>query len=140
MPDLSLGLQACYEYESFKKADGIEALVMGYPIPPYFAVSTSLLLSGAYLLRDSLCYGRSAVIKTKIQVLLQLFCDWQLSFAPYKARIGCFMADHLRFCALIRDSTARNNCQSQKSCSQDWFFVFGLPGWLSRLCYRRDEH
>ena len=37
-----------------KKADGIEALVMGYPIPPYFAVSTSLLLSGAYLLRDSL--------------------------------------------------------------------------------------
>ena len=140
MPDLSLGLQACYEYESFKKADGIEALVMGCPIPPYFAVSTSLLLSGAYLLRDSLCYGRSAVIKTKIQVLLQLFCDWQLSFAPCKARIGCFMADHLRFCALIRDSTARNNCQSQKSCSQDWFFVFGLPGWLSRLRYRRDEH
>lgn len=75
MPDLSLDLRACYEYESFKKADGIEALVMGYPIPPYFAVSTSLLLSGAYLLRDSLCYGRSAVIKTKIQVLLQLFCD-----------------------------------------------------------------
>ena len=77
MPDLSLDLQACYEYESFKKADGIEALVMGCPIPPppYFAVSTSLLLSGAYLLRDSLCYGRSAVIKTKIQVLLQLFCD-----------------------------------------------------------------
>ena len=73
MPDLSLDLQACYEYESFKKADGIEALVMGCPIPPYFAVSTSLLLSGAYLLRDSLCYG--AVIKTKIQVLLQLFCD-----------------------------------------------------------------
>lgn len=35
------------------------------------------------------------------------------------------MADHLRFCALIRDSTARNNCQSQKSCSQDWFFVLG---------------
>ncbi len=75
MPDLSLDLQACYEYESFKKADGIEALVMGCPIPPYFAVSASLLLSGAYLLRDSLCYGRSAVIKTKIQVLLQLFCD-----------------------------------------------------------------
>lgn len=82
MPDLSLDLQACYEYESFKKADGIEALVMGCPIPPLFrgidfdfAVSTSLLLSGAYLLRDSLCYGRSAVIKTKIQVLLQLFCD-----------------------------------------------------------------
>lgn len=75
VPDLSLDLQACYEYESFKKADGIETLVMGCPIPPYFAVSTSLLLSGAYLLRDSLCYGRSAVIKTKIQVLLQLFCD-----------------------------------------------------------------
>lgn len=75
VPDLSLDLQACYEYESFKKADGIEALVMGCPIPPYFAVSTSLLLSGAYLLRDLLCYGRSAVIKTKIQVLLQLFCD-----------------------------------------------------------------
>ena len=31
MPDLSLDLQACYEYESFKKADGIEALVMGCP-------------------------------------------------------------------------------------------------------------
>lgn len=76
VPDLSLGLQACCEYESFKKADGIEALVMGLPYtPPYFAVSTSLLLSGAYLLRDSLCYGRSAVIKTKIQVLLQLICD-----------------------------------------------------------------
>ena len=36
MPDLSLDLQACYEYESFKKADGIEALVMGCPIPPLF--------------------------------------------------------------------------------------------------------
>ena len=47
MPDLSLGLQACYEYESFKKADGIEALVMGCPVPPYFAVSTSLLLVGS---------------------------------------------------------------------------------------------
>lgn len=47
MPDLSLDLQACYEYESFKKADGIEALVMGCPIPPYFAVSTSLLLVGS---------------------------------------------------------------------------------------------
>ena len=69
-----------------EKADGIEALVMGYPIPPYFAVSTSLLLSGAYLLRDSLCYGRSAVIKTKIQVLLQLFCDWQL-FRAVESRI-----------------------------------------------------
>lgn len=83
MPDLSLDLQACYEYESFKKADGIEALVMGYPIPPYFAVSTSLLLSGAYLLRDSLCYGRSAVIKTKIQVLLGNFFAISSSLSPH---------------------------------------------------------
>lgn len=73
MSDLSLDLQACYEYESFEKADGIEALVMGYPIPPYFAVSTSLLLSGAYLLRDSLCYGRSAVIKTKSRYFCNFF-------------------------------------------------------------------
>ena len=73
MPDLSLDLQACYEYESFKKADGIEALVMGCPIPPYFAVSTSLLLSGAYLLRDSLCYGRSAVIKKKSRYFCNFF-------------------------------------------------------------------
>lgn len=65
MPDLSLDLQACYEYESFKKADGIEALVMGCPIPPYFAVSTLLLLSGAYLLWDSFCYGRSARCQNK---------------------------------------------------------------------------
>ena len=73
MPDLSLDLQACYEYESFKKADGIEALVMGCPIPPYFAVSTSLLLSGAYLLRDSLCYGRSAVSKQKSRYFCNFF-------------------------------------------------------------------
>lgn len=73
MPDLSLDLQACYEYESFKKADGIEALVMGCPIPPYFAVSTSLLLSGAYLLRDSLCYGRSPLSKQKSRYFCNFF-------------------------------------------------------------------
>ena len=99
MPDLSLDLQACYEYESFKKADGIEALVMGYPIPPYFAVSTSLLLSGAYLLRDSLCYGRSAVIKTKIQVLLQLFSRLAALFRPMQSKNRMF---HGRSPALLR--------------------------------------
>lgn len=56
MPDLSLDLQACYEYESFKKADGIEALVMGCPIPPLFrgidfvAVVGSLSFAGFALL------------------------------------------------------------------------------------------
>ena len=75
MSDLSLDLQACYEYESFEKADGIEALVMGYPIPPLFrgidfvAVVGSLSFAGFVLLRQI------PVIKTKIQVLLQLFCD-----------------------------------------------------------------
>lgn len=58
MPDLSLDLQACYEYESFEKADGIEALVMGYPIPPLFrgidfvAVVGSLSFAGFVLLRQ----------------------------------------------------------------------------------------
>lgn len=58
MPDLSLDLQAGYEYESFKKADGIEALVMGYPIPPLFrgidfvAVVGSLSFAGFALLRQ----------------------------------------------------------------------------------------
>lgn len=58
VPDLSLGLQACYEYESFKKADGIEALVMGCPIPPLFrgidfvAVVGSLSFAGFALLRQ----------------------------------------------------------------------------------------
>ena len=58
MPDLSLDLQACYEYESFKKADGIEALVMGCPIPPLFrgidfvAVVGSLSFAGFVLLRQ----------------------------------------------------------------------------------------
>lgn len=58
MPDLSLDLQACYEYEAFKKADGIEALVMGYPIPPLFrgidfvAVVGSLSFAGFVLLRQ----------------------------------------------------------------------------------------
>lgn len=56
MSDLSLDLQARYEYESFKKADGIEALVMGYPIPPLFrgidfvAVVGSLSFAGFVLL------------------------------------------------------------------------------------------
>lgn len=58
MPDLSLDLQACYEYESFKKADGIETLVMGCPIPPLFrgidfvAVVGSLSFAGFVLLRQ----------------------------------------------------------------------------------------
>ena len=58
MPDLSLDLQARYEYESFKKADGIEALVMGCPIPPLFrcidfvAVVGSLSFAGFALLRQ----------------------------------------------------------------------------------------
>lgn len=58
MSDLSLDLQACYEYESFEKADGIEALVMGYPIPPLFrdidfvAVVGSLSFAGFALLRQ----------------------------------------------------------------------------------------
>ena len=34
----------------------------------------------------------------------------------------------LRFCAAIRDWGARNNCQSQKSCNSDRFFVSGLLG------------
>lgn len=58
MPDLSLDLQACYEYESFEKEDGIEALVMGCPIPPLFrgidfvAVVGSLSFAGFVLLRQ----------------------------------------------------------------------------------------
>lgn len=58
MSDLSLDLQACHEYESFKKADGIEALVMGCPIPPLFrgidfvAVVGSLSFAGFALLRQ----------------------------------------------------------------------------------------
>ena len=58
MPDLSLGLQACCEYESFKKADGIEALVMGLPYTPLFrgidfvAVVGSLSFAGFALLRQ----------------------------------------------------------------------------------------
>lgn len=58
MSDLSLDLQVCYEYESFEKADGIEALVMGYPIPPLFrgidfvAVVGSLSFAGFVLLRQ----------------------------------------------------------------------------------------
>lgn len=57
MPDLSLDLQACYEYESFKKADGIEALVMGCPIPlfrgiDFVAVVGSLSFAGFVLLRQ----------------------------------------------------------------------------------------
>lgn len=34
----------------------------------------------------------------------------------------------LRFCAAIRDWGARNNCESQKSCNSDRFFVSGLLG------------
>lgn len=34
----------------------------------------------------------------------------------------------LRFCAAIRDWGVRNNCQSQKSCNSDRFFVSGLLG------------
>lgn len=34
----------------------------------------------------------------------------------------------LRFCAAIRDWGARSNCQSQKSCNSDRFFVSGLLG------------
>ena len=34
----------------------------------------------------------------------------------------------LRFCAAIRDWGARNNCQSQKSCNSDRFFVSGFLG------------
>lgn len=58
MPDLSLDLQACYEYESFKKADGIETLVMVALYPPLFrgidfvAVVGSLSFAGFALLRQ----------------------------------------------------------------------------------------
>ncbi len=34
----------------------------------------------------------------------------------------------LRFCAAIRDWGVRNNCQSQKSCNSDRFFVSGFLG------------
>lgn len=34
----------------------------------------------------------------------------------------------LRSCAAIRDWGARNNCESQKSCNSDRFFVSGLLG------------
>lgn len=57
VPDLSLDLQACYEYESFKKADGIETSVMGCPIPPFrgidfVAAVGSLSFAGFVLLRQ----------------------------------------------------------------------------------------
>ena len=41
----------------------------------------------------------------------------------------------LRFCAAIRDWGARNNCQSQKSCNSDRFFVSGLLGGPPRQCW-----
>ena len=41
----------------------------------------------------------------------------------------------LRFCAAIRDWGARNNCQSQKSCNSDRFFVSGSWGGPPRQCW-----
>ena len=41
----------------------------------------------------------------------------------------------LRFCAAIRDWGARNNCQSQKSCNSDRFFVSGFLGGPPRQCW-----
>ena len=41
----------------------------------------------------------------------------------------------LRFCAAIRDWGVRNNCQSQKSCNSDRFFVSGLLGGPPRQCW-----
>ena len=38
---------------------------------------------------------------------------------------------------MIRDSTARNNCQSQKKLQPGIGFLFWAPEWLSRLRYRR---
>jgi len=91
VPDLSLDLQACYEYESFKKADGIEALVMGCPIPPpYFAVSTLLLLSEAYLSRDSFCYGRSARCQNKNPGTFATFLRLATLFRPMQSRNRMF--------------------------------------------------
>jgi len=97
--DLSLDLQACYEYESFEKADGIEALVMGCPIPPYFAVLTSLLLSGAYLLRDSLCCGRSARCQNENPGTFATFLRLATLFRPMQSKNRMF---HGRSPALLR--------------------------------------
>ena len=74
----------------------------------------------------STCWDNPPIVKTKISASLQLFCDCELFPVPAKRKRGLHTANYLRFCAAIRDWGARNNCQSQKSCNSDRFFVSGL--------------
>ena len=74
----------------------------------------------------STCWDNPPIVKTKNSASLQLFCDCELFPVPAKRKRGLHTANYLRFCAAIRDWGARNNCQSQKSCNSDRFFVSGL--------------
>lgn len=110
---------------------------MGCPIPPYFAVSTSLLLSGAYLLRDSLCYGRSAVIKTKSRYFCNFFAissslsphakqesdvSWQITCAIGGMNIDVALWAKWHGCGAGR---------SELGCSAGWTlgWVYGAATW-----------
>lgn len=59
--------------------------------------------------RDLPRCGGSSVVKTKISVSLQLFCDYGLFSLPCKAGMGAFAADFLLFCAQIRDQGPGSN-------------------------------
>lgn len=74
----------------------------------------------------STCWDNPPIVKTKNSASLQLFCDCELFPVPAKRKRDLHTANYLRFCAAIRDWGARNNCQSQKSCNSDRFFVSGL--------------
>ena len=80
----------------------------------------------AFFVWSRSCRSNPPIVKTKISASLQLFCDCELFPVPAKRKRGLHTANYLRFCAAIRDWGARNNCQSQKSCNSDRFFVSGL--------------
>lgn len=82
-----------------------------------------------------ICWDNPPIVKTKISASLQLFCDYELFPVPAKRNRGLYTANYLRFCAAIRDWGARSNCQSQKSCNSDRFFVSGLLGGPPRQCW-----
>ncbi len=93
----------------------------GDPPPP--AISTRC---GDPPIVKSTCWDNPPIAKTKISASLQLFCDCELFPVPAKRNRGLYTANYLRFCAAIHDWGARNNCQSQKSCNSERFFVSGL--------------
>ncbi len=106
------------------------ALLAHVVLPSCLVVCSFALARGVHAFFVGSCSCRSdlPVVKTKISLFLQPFCDCGSLSTPKGRKWTAKQRILLRFCSVIGIQESRNNPQSQKSCRKPGIFVFSLPG------------